>query len=98
MHVIILWTTNDFQFMGISNDETPHRKLMNKICYMYHHYFLPQGPVWRWSRLFHGKPKNRPTPEELFGIDLVQQLETAKDINLESIQGIMKGKTLAWLN
>jgi hypothetical protein len=95
LHAAIMWTINDFPAYGdlsgwstkgylacpVCNNETPHRKLRNKICYMYHRRFLPEHHIWRRSRLFDGQPEYRPKPRELSGIDLLQQLEAINDIN-----------------
>ncbi|KAL3826143.1 hypothetical protein ACJIZ3_022172 [Penstemon smallii] len=95
LRAAVLWTINDFPAYGIlsgwstkgylacpvCNRYTPSKRLRSKICYMRHRRYLPRAHKWReMADCFDGTNEYGSAPKELFGEDVLQQLNYLKDV------------------
>ncbi|KAM3394635.1 hypothetical protein P3S68_003638 [Capsicum galapagoense] len=85
MHVVVLWTINDFPAYGnlagwrtkgyiacpIYNKDASSQRVRGQISYTGHRWYLESSHFWRRSKKFDGNIEKRMKPKDLSGDDVL---------------------------
>jgi hypothetical protein len=94
LHAAVIWCIHDYPALStlsgrvtrgyyacVRCDKYPcSRRIRNKICYIGHRRFLAMDHPWRKKKDFDGQIEKLGRPEEFSTDELMQQLESVKDV------------------